>query len=173
MGSGGGNIAAASLLTSSISTAANTYAQTQAIRAQADFQTSQLEMNRKIAEIKANDALKRGAKAKRDVEAQTRQLIGAQRAAMAAQGIEVESGSALDIQEDTAQLGRLDALTIKMNAYREAWGYKFEGIQLGAQAGLAQTSARFARTQALVGGAQSLAGAGLTYAAYKAKNRKN
>lgn len=172
MGSGGGNIAAASLLTSSVSTIGNTYARTQAIRAEANFQRSQLEMNRKIAEMQANDALRRGAKEKRDVETQTRQLIGAQRAAMAAQGIEVDTGSALDIQKDTATLGRMDALTVRMNAYREAWGYKFNAMQMTAQGELIGTQSRFARSQALVGAGQSLAGAGLTYAASRAQNRR-
>jgi hypothetical protein len=34
------------------------------------------------------------------------------------------SGTALDLLGDTAQIGEEDALTIRNNAAREAWGYR-------------------------------------------------
>lgn len=54
---------------------------------------------------------------------ETKRLQGRQRAVLAANGILVDDGSALDITSDTAALGKLDQLTIKSNVAREAAGY--------------------------------------------------
>lgn len=55
---------------------------------------------------------------------QTRGLIGAQRAGYAAQGVELDEGTAKAVQTQSAGMGELDALTIRNNAAREAWGYR-------------------------------------------------
>jgi hypothetical protein len=64
----------------------------------------------------------------------TRALIGEQRTGFAAGNIDVGFGSAVDVQEDAAFLGELDALTIRTNAAREAWGMRVEGEDLRKQA---------------------------------------
>ena len=55
-----------------------------------------------------------------------KQLIGRQRAVLAANGVDVNEGSAVDIQVDTAGIGKLDELTIRSNAAREALGYRYQ-----------------------------------------------
>lgn len=85
------------------------------------------EYNAAVADLHANDALVRGNEAVRRHRAGVRQLIGAQRATMAAQGQDLEDGSAADVQADAAYLGELDAITISNNAAREAWGYRVAG----------------------------------------------
>ena len=45
---------------------------------------------------------------------------------MAANGVDLSSGSPLDILGDTAMYGELDALTIRSNAEREAYGYRVQ-----------------------------------------------
>jgi hypothetical protein len=37
----------------------------------------------------------------------------------------------------------MDALTVKMNAYREAWGYKVQAAGLSARAQFAQTAGQY------------------------------
>ena len=69
------------------------------------------------------------AKQQGDVQAQandrkTGAMIGRQRAVYAAGGLDVNTGSPLDIQADTAQFGRLNSLTIRNNAARQAYGYE-------------------------------------------------
>lgn len=59
----------------------------------------------------------------------TKQAIGTQRTALAANGVDVNSGSASQLQDDTAMLGELDALTIQNNAAREAYGYRVQATQ--------------------------------------------
>jgi hypothetical protein len=95
----------------------------------------------------------------------TAQLAGSQRAALASQGGDVNSGSPLDILGDTARAGATDVATIRSNAARNAYGFRLQGAGAAGQASLA--SANAANTLAnlplgigssLLGGASSLAG---------------
>lgn len=85
-----------------------------------------MNVNAQIADWQADDALDRGREAASRHRAEVRRLTGSQRARLAAQGIDIDSGSALDIQLDTAGLGERDALEIENAARREAWGYKVQ-----------------------------------------------
>lgn len=124
--SGDSNLLAASFLTQGISNFGTSYAQATAQQLQSDLQQSQLEANAKIAEWKAKDALKRGSKEANKQRGAIKRLIGSQRAGFAAQGIDVNEGTAAAIQNSTSYLGELDNITIRTNAFREAWGYKFQ-----------------------------------------------
>jgi len=127
-----------------------------AAQASADLQNAQ------YADMAANDAVKRGAVEEDQQRLQTTGAIGTQRAGFAANGIDVNSGSAANIQDDTAQLGEFDALTIRNNAAREAWGYK-------TQSQTYQTSAKTAVKSAKNNAFGSLLGAGAQGAATYAK----
>ena len=59
----------------------------------------------------------------------TAQMKGTQRARLSANGIDISEGSAASIQADTDWMGEMDALTIRDNANREAWGYKNQSQQ--------------------------------------------
>lgn len=65
--------------------------------------------------------------------AQTRALIGTQRATFAANGVLVDSGSALDTVGDTAALGKLDELTIKDNSDQRAAALRAQGANFKAE----------------------------------------
>src|SRR5688572_8077583 len=93
---------ALSSATQGVNSLASSYMQSQAMEAQGKYQKRQFEFNAQMAEIQSEDALERGGKAVTQHKKQTKRLIGAQRAAMAAQGIEIDSGSALEVQEDTS-----------------------------------------------------------------------
>ena len=77
-----------------------------------------------LADMSAQDALDRGAVAITNNAEATKKLIGRQRAVLAANGVLVDSGSALDIVSETAGIGALDQLTIRSNADREALGLR-------------------------------------------------
>jgi len=89
-------------------------------------QDEQAQFNAAIAEEQATDAIARGKEEEDRYRAQVRSRIGTTRAAFASQGVDVGSGSAVDVQADQAYLGELDALQIRNNAAREAWGYRVE-----------------------------------------------
>jgi hypothetical protein len=65
-------------------------------------------------------------------------MVGTQRAGFAAGNIDVGSGSAVDVQADTAFMGELDALQIRTNAAREAWGYSVEADDMRKRAVIAR-----------------------------------
>jgi len=102
---------------------------------------AQAELNRfnaEAAEMQADDAIVRGKEAEARHRQVVKQLIGAQRAAFGASGVDVNQGNALDVQADTASMGELDALTIQLNAAREAWGYRNQAIDYRARGELAE-----------------------------------
>lgn len=64
------------------------------------------------------------------------QVLGEQRAALAANGVAADSGSALDQLATTRFLGGQDVATIQSNAARQAWGYEVQGSNYRAQSNL-------------------------------------
>ena len=126
--------------------------QAQAITQQAAMDTFTFQQNAKIAEFQAADAIDRGEVKARDYGLQVRKLIGAQRARLAAQGMYLDTGDALSIQEETAMLGALDVITIRENAYREAFGYKTQALNYNAQAAFAPLTGKAKANQTLLTG---------------------
>lgn len=98
--------------------------------------------NAEVAELQAEQALKRGREDESRLRMQTRQTIGAQRAALAAMGIDLDDGTAAQIQDDTTYFGELDALTIRNNAALEAWGYRTQATNYRLQGELDATRGR-------------------------------
>lgn len=137
------------IATTALSTAASvagSIQQGRAAKQQADYQAAVARNNQIIAQRKADDARERGRLAELQKRRETAQLIGRQRAGAAARGVEVDSGSAVDITADTAAFGELDALTIRSNAEREALGFEAEANQFEAEGQLRRLSGRNQRT---------------------------
>jgi len=121
------------------------------------------EFNAGVADLQAGDAITRGQDEESRFRTQVRGLIGTQRAGFAGQGVDVGSGSAADVQADSAYLGELDAQTIRANAQREAWGYQVEAEDRRKAAAIAraggkaaQTASRFAAASEAATGTSSL-----------------
>ena len=96
-------------------------------RESAESQAGLSDFNAQVADLQAADAITRGQDEEHRFRTRVRSAIGAQRVDFAAGNIDVSQGSALDVQADAAVLGELDALTIRTNAAREAWGFKVQG----------------------------------------------
>lgn len=109
---------------------------------QGNYEKGIFDMNAGVADQQAADALVRGQEAESLQRSQTRGMIGSQRAALAASGVDVSDGSAADVQADTAMLGELDARAIRNNARREAWGYQVQATNYRSQGALAQASGK-------------------------------
>jgi hypothetical protein len=91
------------------------------------------------------------------------QVMAAQRAALASQGGDINSGSPLDIGGDTARAGEFDAQTIRNNAAMQAYGFRVQAANAGAQSNLHSASAAntmaalpFGLGSTLLGGAKSM-----------------
>lgn len=115
-----------------------------------------LHRNADIADAQAQDALTRGKINEKKMRRQTEQTIGSQRVNLAAQGVEINSGSALDTQADAAYLGELDAKTIQTNAKKEAWGYKTQADNLRYQGRVAKKEGDLGAFNTILGGAGSM-----------------
>jgi hypothetical protein len=125
--------------------------------AQQDASESQAQLaeyNAAVAEVQARDAVARGAEHESKFRSGVRGIIGTQRAGIAAGNIDVGFGSAVDVQADSAFMGELDALTIRTNAAREAWGFKVQGEDLRRQA---EIDRKAGRMQAAAGDARQSA----------------
>lgn len=153
---------------SSLSSFAGSRQEAIAAERRGNYEASLHRINAQLAEEQAADAIARGHEAEGRHRRGARQMAGAQRARLAAQGIAVDSGSALDIQAETHALSELDALTIRNNAKREAWGFRVDAWnsrvrgQLSQQAG--RNEARMARQR---GYSTLLTGATQAYDLYR------
>ena len=112
--------------------------------------------NARIADWQASDALERGRIDEGRQRRQIERVIGAQRAGFGMQGVDVNRGSALDVQADSAYLGELDAITIRNNAAKEAWGYQVQSSNLTAQGRNAQREGTFGAFNTILGSTSSL-----------------
>jgi hypothetical protein len=112
--------------------------------------------NALLAEYQSQDALERGVVEERTMRRQTNKVIGAQRANLAAQGVDVNKGSALDVQADAAYLGELDAITIRNNAAKEAWGYRVAATDARARGDIARREGTFGAFTTILDSAGSL-----------------
>jgi len=102
----------------------------------ADY-NSQVSQNNAIVQSRlAEDAVKRGEREELQHRLKVAKQKGDQKAAFAANGVDVSSGSPLVVAEDTDALGELDALTIRNNAEREAYGYRVNANNYNNQAEL-------------------------------------
>lgn len=137
---------------------------------QGDYEAQLLEQDAALAKLQSADVLTRGRQAELTARGQTRQLVGAQRNALAAQGIDLDTGSAGDVQAESNAIGAFDALTIQNNVRREAWGYDVQAADYRNKAALTRAGARnlagaqrAGATGTLLGGAASLASQARTW----------
>jgi hypothetical protein len=105
------------------------------------FQAKVADRNAALDRASAQDALERGRIEEVRQGRRTAQLIGQQRAAMAANGVEVDFGSMGDVQADTRMIGFEDAQTIRENAARESRGYEISAWNQRAGASAARSNA--------------------------------
>jgi hypothetical protein len=137
--------------------------QAAASAAQANYQAQLARNNQMVAEWHAQRALEQGRVSEQQQRFKTAQVIGAQRAALASQGGDIDSGSPLDIVGDTARAGEFDALTIRSDAGVKAYNARLRGYRAGAEAvadnahaANAMAALPFGIGSTLLGGARSL-----------------
>lgn len=136
--------------------AVGTVSAASAAQGQANYQGQIAQNNAAIASQNADYARKAGSAA---AEAQSRKGAGTEarvRAAIGANGVDVNSGSAVDVQTGQRETDTLDTETVQQNALLNAYGYKAQQTGFQAEAGLDQAKA----DQAPIAGALS-SGAGI------------
>lgn len=113
-----------------------TYNKSKADKAAYEYQADVQRANAQVADWQAQDAVMRGKTAESTHRLKTANLKGSQRAALAARGIALDEGSALDVLTTTDVMGEADALMIRDNAAKEAWALRQQGRGIRANAAL-------------------------------------
>jgi hypothetical protein len=107
-------------------------------------------------EEQARDAINRGNIEQEKQRQKTKQVVGAQRAAMGNSGVVAGSGSFGDVLTDTAVTGERDAQTIRTNALRSAWGLESEADITRFKGKQAERAGKYGASGTLLtGGAQA------------------
>ena len=101
-----------------------------------NYQAKVAEENAKIANKNAATERQTGIEEARLQRMKTLQAVGSQQTAMAANGMDVTQGTSLDIIEDTAAMGELDALQIQTNYERKAQSYEAQANNFNNQASM-------------------------------------
>ncbi len=124
---------------------------------QADYNAAIDRNNAIAANYQAQSAIEKGEVDEKQSRLQTKRLAGQQTAALAANGIQLGSGSAADVLADTAEQGELDAQTTAHNAQLAAWGYKNQADNYNAQAVGTEAAGRSNATGSLLSGIGTVA----------------
>jgi hypothetical protein len=144
-------------------------AEADALELEGKFKSSQYETNAKFSEMAADEALRRGDEEASGYKKKVKGFAGKQRASLAAQGVDVNSGSAAEIQDETKEMGEMDVLKIKNNAWKEAWGHKVQAQDYRSQAAFARSAAAVKRSTTLLTGGMKAIGQGAQAGYYFSK----
>lgn len=136
----------------------------------ANYQAAVARNNQILAGQYADRAVLAGMSKAEQQDYKTRQMLGTAKATQAASGVDVNSGSPLDVRRSIAEVGELDKETIMFNAQNEAFGYKVKGAGFGADVELdkmkssaALTAGDYGVATSLLGGASSVSSKWLGY----------
>jgi hypothetical protein len=119
------------------------YAQGHAKAEAANYNAALAIQNANIQKQNATIAGQSGSQQAAMQSLKTRAMMGSERANQAASGINVNSGSAIDTQASTHEIGALDAMTVRTNAAREAHGYRVQATNQEAQGNLDKYEANY------------------------------
>jgi hypothetical protein len=122
-----------------------------ALNFQSDMNKINAEMakiNQRSAESSAQSMLAQGDKQIASLTLRSGKIKSAQRAALAANGVDLGEGNAAEIQATTDLMTELDKNTIEANATRSAWGYRTQGVNANMQSVNASNLANMQSTSA-------------------------
>ena len=117
-----------------VSSAAGSFYSAKMTKNQLAFEASMADINARIAELGARSAFEQGQQQVASLTMQAGQLKGRQRASMAANGIDLGTGSAAEVQASAEIMKEIDKNTLESNAIKSAWGYRTEAANLQSSA---------------------------------------
>jgi hypothetical protein len=120
-----------------------------------EYQAAEYDEKERLAKIEANlseiqsmDTLKIGKVQERKLRIQGNQIKASQNVGYAASGIRVDTGIAADVKAETERLAEGDAITLRKNYAKEAYGYQLNAWKKRGEARTFQLSAVNARKSA-------------------------
>lgn len=130
----------------------------QAAKLRGQFENQVDQRNAQLAEKQAEFAVNDATLDANRLGGQTAQQVASGRAAAAAGGADVNTGSAAAVTASRNLVGAVDALTIKNNAAREAWGYDVQAANYRTQGKLALMAGQNEATADTMKGVSTLLG---------------
>ena len=137
---------------------------------QGQFQQAVANQNADIERQKATQSQQIGSIQSNQQVLRTRQIIGAQTAAMGASGGVVDTGSSSQVLNDTQMSGTTNANITANNSMGQAWGYNTQAGLEVAQGNMAATSGNWSAGSTLMSSAASVYGMGNKYYGWGAKS---
>lgn len=110
-------------------------------KAALNYQAGVADSNANISDQQAHFAELNGAQMEYGSRLKTAGMIGDQKAAAAANGVDISTGSPVEIQASTKYLGELDADTIRDNAARQEWAFKTQATGFRNEAAMDRSTA--------------------------------
>lgn len=163
------DLVTALMIGSTVMGGAGAIQQGQATAASAKYNAQVADMNAKLSDRAAKDALERGKLEEQKQRQKTQQVLGAQQAGMAANGVDLTFGSPLDLLVDTAVMGEMDALTIRTNSAREERDIRQQGANYRGQAGMYRAQASSASSGGFLSAMGTVLGGGAQAGTYAKK----
>lgn len=143
-----GGAAAAVGTVGAIVSGVSSYQSAQAQASAADYQSQIYAQNAIAATTNAVNTRQAGYDEANKIKLETGSKVASQKAAMAANGIDVGEGTAVDLTDTTQYFGEMDALTTIKNANSRAAAYDLESENYNMQSGLSSRMASNYRSSA-------------------------
>lgn len=142
--------------------ALNAYSTAKSQQSSMRFQAQLDQMNAQSSENQAQSVLSQGNFEQQNQQLKTADMLGQQRAGMAANGVALGVGSAANVQESTQVMGQIDTNTIAANAMRQAFGYRsqannYSNDAIMQEAGAKQINPWMSAATSLIGSAPTVA----------------
>lgn len=139
------------------STAFGAYSQIQ----QGKYQEGVADYNARVAENQAQEVRNKATEEENTHREKVQQLLSRQRAQLGASNVQLTSGSALQLQEDTLTLGEADALRIRDTGDSQFSALNTQADLISDQGDMASTASKTAAAGTLLSGTASFLGTGI------------
>lgn len=128
---------------------------------QGKYQKGVADYNAAVSENEAQEVQNQSVEAENTQRRKTAELLSKQRAQLGAANIDLSSGSALQLQEDTVALGEADALRIRSNYDYQVSSLMGESELISNQGAAAESAGKAGAVGSILGGAAGVAGSGV------------
>ena len=136
--------------------ALSTYQKMKSTSAQADYEAGLATQNAKIAQAQTASAGQAGAYKQAQILQQGSAFAGTQKAAMSANGLDIQAGTPLDTLSATARGVQQDASMERYNTELQMWGLNTQANQYFDQAANIKTAAKNQNAATLLSGISSI-----------------
>ena len=138
-----------------------TYAQGQAQKEQADYQAAIMDRNAKVASMQAEDRQRTGQIEEKQMRLKNEQMIGQAKSDLSGSGVQIGTGSTLDVVSDQAAWSEWDVQQHRWDVAKDIWSIKNTASNYSAQSGLYRMAGQNAESAGNWGAATSvISGAG-------------